>query len=348
MKQPRCFLFALLGVTLLMAACGGSSSPQDQKKGSSGKTLELMIAADSKVYSGSTLELIDSLFQQPQLGLTQPEPMFSIVQIPISSFRSTEMFQVHRNIVICDINPQNPDKLYRYEDFWAAPQIVYEFAAKDRASLEKMLRKYSDAIIDDIYKNEHRRMYKVFKGTEGIEIREAIRKQLGLTLTFSNEFEVAHPANPSSDFMWIRKETKDFGLGVLVRVLPYTSRDIFTEEVILDTLAAQMHRHVPGSADTSYMNVERRMPFYTRKVEFEGSPYCVETRGCWRTEGDFMGGPFVNYTVLSPDNKQVVMLTGYIYYPSGRIKSLSKRDLLMQAEGICYSLRFPTSADTPQ
>ena len=75
-------------------------------------------------------------------------------------------------------------------------------------------------------------------------------------------------------------------------------------------------------------------------------PYCVETRGCWRTEGDFMGGPFVNYVVLSPDNKQVVMLTGYIYYPSGRIKTLSKRDLLMQAEGICHSLRFPSSADT--
>ena len=88
------------------------------------------------------------------------------------------------------------------------------------------------------------------------------------------------------------------------------------------------------------MNVERRMPFYTRKVDFEGSPYCVETRGCWRTEGDFMGGPFVNFVVLSPDNKQVVFLTGYIYYPSGRIKSLSKRDLLMQAEGICHSLRF--------
>lgn len=337
--NPRHFLFIVL-LAFVVAGCGGSGNPEGQKKGSSGKTLELMLAMDKGVYAGTTRDLLDSIFRQPQLGLTQPEPLFDVVQIPLSSFRNTEMFQMHRNVVICDVKPGNPDKVYRHVDLWAEPQIVYEFAVKDRATFEALLRKYANVIIESLYDTEHRRMYKVFKGTEGIEIREAIRKQLGLTMTFSTDFEVAHPMNPSADFMWIRKETKDFGLGVFIRVLPYTSRDLFSEAVVLDTLAAQMHRHIPGSADSSYMNVERRMPFYTRKVDFEGSPYCVETRGCWRTEGDFMGGPFVNYVVLSPDNKQVVFLTGYIYYPSGRIKSLSKRDLLMQAEGICHSLRF--------
>ena len=338
MNQHR-FLFVSL-LCLMLVGCGGLGTQDGQKKGSSGKTLELMLAVDRNVYTSAMQQLVDSIFRQPQLGLTQPEPLFDVVQIPLSSFRNTEMFQMHRNVIICDVNPDNPDKVYRHVDLWAEPQIVYEFAVKDVTTLQALLRKYADVIIESIYNTEHRRMYKVFKGTEGIEVREAIRKQVGLTLTFSNEFEVAKPMNPSSDFMWIRKETKDFGMGVFIRVLPYEHRSIFEETVLLDTLAAQMHRHVPGSADSSYMNVERRMPFYTRHIEFEGSPYCVETRGCWRTEGDFMGGPFVNYVVLSPDNKQVVMLTGYIYYPSGRIKTLSKRDLLMQAEGICHSLRF--------
>lgn len=338
--MKHCRFFIALLCCLLLVGCGGFGTQDGQKKGSSGKTLELMLAVDRNVYTGATQELMDSLFRQPQMGLTQPEPLFDVVQIPLSSFRNTEMFQMHRNVIICDINPDNPDKVYRHVDLWSEPQIVYEFAVKDAATLRLLLRKYADVIIESIYKTEHRRMYKVFKGTEGIAVREAIQKQVGLTLTFSSDFEVAHPKNPSSDFMWMRKETKDFGLGVLIRVLPYEHKDIFNEAVLLDTLSAQMHRHIPGSADTSYMNIERRLPFYTRKVEFEGSPYCVETRGCWRTEGDFMGGPFVNYVVLSPDNKQVVLLTGYIYYPSGRIKTLSKRDLLMQAEGICHSLRF--------
>ena len=340
MNQHRFLFVVAVCMALMLAACNGSASDKSSKKGSSGKTLELMVAIDRNVYEGATRDLLDSIFRQPQPGLTQPEPIFDVVQIPLTSFRNTEMFQAHRNIIICDIRPDNPDKVYRYVDQWASPQIVYEFAVKDRATLCALLRKYADVIIENLYRTEHRRMYKVFKGIEGVEVREAIHRQIGLTLTFSNEFEVARPMNPTSDFMWIRKETKDFGLGVFIRVLPYTSRDIFNEAVLLDTLAAQMHRHVPGSADSSYMNIERAMPFYSRTVVFEGSPYCVETRGCWRTEGDFMGGPFVNYVVLSPDNRQVVFLTGYIYYPSGRIKTLSKRDLLMQAEGICHSLRF--------
>lgn len=339
MKMNNSF-FVTLFLCLLLVGCGGMDEQKNQKRGSSGKTLELMLVMDKQILSDDVQVLLDSVFKQPQRGLTQPEPLFDVVQVPLSSFRNTEMFQMHRNIIICDVNPNNPDKVYRHVDLWSEPQIVYEFAVRNKDVFEMLFRKYADVIIESIYHTEHRRMYKVFKGTEGLEIGEAIRKQLGLTLTFSTDFEVARPLNPSADFMWIRKETKDFGLGVFIRVLPYSHAEIFNEEVLLDTLASQMQRHVQGSVENSYMNIERRLPFYTRQVDFASSPYCVETRGCWRTEGDFMGGPFVNYVVMSPDKKQVVFLTGYIYYPSGRIKTLSKRDLLMQAEGICHSLKF--------
>ena len=106
-----------------------------------------------------------------------------------------------------------------------------------------------------------------------------------------------------------------------------------------------MKRHVPGSADSSYAGIERRRdahgdylaPILLRKVDFD-SLYCIETRGCWRTFGDFMGGPFVSYTILSPNQKKVIMLTGYVYCP--RNKPWTKRDLLMQVESICWSLKF--------
>ena len=102
-----------------------------------------------------------------------------------------------------------------------------------------------------------------------------------------------------------------------------------------------MKRHVPASADNSYTGIERRKengeylaPLVRRQVEFD-SDYCIETRGSWRSFGDFMAGPFVNYTFLSPNKKKVIMLTGYVYCP--RNKPWTKRDLLMQVEGICWS-----------
>jgi hypothetical protein len=328
----------MLLVALTLTACNPKSSEPPQKKGSSGKTLELMIVADKDVYRGETKALIDSLFGRPQIGLPVPEKMFDIVNIPVSSYKNTEMFQNHRNIIFCDVNPGNPDKVYMHIDEYAAPQVVFDFAVKDQASLRDMLRKYEHHILDQVYNAEHRRVIKAFKGMENFKINEAIRKQFGFGLMFSNEFAIAKQLD---GFAWIRKEAKDFGIGVLVDVFPYENQNVFDEQHILDRLDTIMKRHVPASADSSYTGIERRKengeylaPLVRRQVEFD-SDYCIETRGSWRSFGDFMAGPFVNYTFLSPNKKKVIMLTGYVYCP--RNKPWTKRDLLMQVEGICWS-----------
>lgn len=337
-------IFFLLLTALTLISCNQQQQSEGpQKKGSSGKTLELLVVANKNVYYGSTKELVDSLFGRVQECLPQPESMFDIVNIPRSSYDNTEMFRVHRNIILLDVNPDNPDKVYMHIDEYAAPQVVFDFAAKDAASLEALLRKYESSILREIYRAEHRRVYKAFKGMCGYDINKAINSQFGFNMMFSNEFSIAKQA---TDFAWIRKEAKDFGIGVLVDMRNYDSRDIFDEQVILDHLDTIMHRHVPSSAPGSYMGIERRRaedgqylaPIVSHKVDFDGSSYCIETRGCWRSFGDFMGGPFVAYTILAPDQKRVITLTGYVYCP--RNKPWTKRDLLMQVEGICWSLSF--------
>lgn len=333
---------SVFGLTMLMAlffsAC--STKVETPMKGSSGSTLEVLFVADKTLYSGQTKALVDSLFAAPQYGLPQAEPIFDLVNIPVSSFKNTEMFRVHRNVILCEINPDNPNKVYCYKDRWSSPQIVFEFAAKDKESLHELLRKYEKKVIEDIYATEYRRMNKAFKASENVDIRNSLRDKFGFTLTVSEEFTLANPNNPSDDFMWIRKETKDFGIGVLVQVVPYTSKSQFEQAVILDALDTMMRHHVPCASEDSYMGTERRIDAVSRIVDFEGSYYCVETRGLWRAFGNFMGGPYVCYTLLSPDNTLLVTLTGYVYYPSGRLKSVSKRDLLMQVDGICRSLSF--------
>jgi hypothetical protein len=75
-------------------------------------------------------------------------------------------------------------------------------------------------------------------------------------------------------------------------------------------------------------------------VDYEGVSYCIETHGLWRlvdTE-DRMGGPFVTYSMLSPDGSTVVDVTGYVFAPR-----FDKRDYLMQVEGICNSVKWEES-----
>ena len=333
----------LLG--LLLAACGGQQTAGDQKKGSSGKTLELLVVADPAVYNGETKALIDSLFGRPQAGLYQPEAMFDIVNIPVSSYRNTEMFRVHRNILLCDIKADNPGKVYKHIDEYAAPQVVFDFAVKDAQSLRDNLRKYEQNILDEFYRAEHRRVNKAFRGMNNLKLNHAIHEQFGYDMTFSNEFALA---KQDVDFAWVRKEAKDFGIGVLIDAVPYTDPSQFNPQAILDHIDTIMRRHVPATADDSYMGLERRRddhgeylaPLLHRPADFDGSPYCIETRGNWRAFGDFMGGPFVSYALLTPDRKRLFYLTGYVYCP--RNKPWTKRDLLMQVESICHSLDLGT------
>lgn len=326
-----------------MCACGTKTSVEVQKKGSSGKTLELLVVADKAVYQGEVKDLIDSLYGSQQPGMASAEKRFDIVNIPLSSYENSEMFRNHRNILVLDVNPENPDKVYMHVDEYAAPQVVLDFAVKDTKSLCDNLRKYESVLLRELYKAEHRRVIKAFNSMRDYDLCDKFYKKFGFSLTFSNEFTWAKDAD---DFVWIRREAKDFGIGILVDVFPYVEKFTFTEQQILDRMDTIMKRHVPASADGSYMGLERRRddhgnylaPIVVNKVDFPNTEYCIETRGSWRSFGDFMGGPYVNYAFLSQDKKNVIMLTAYVYCP--RNKPWTKRDLLMQVESICWSYKL--------
>lgn len=336
------FVFTL--VALLLSGCTGKTDKLGGKKGSSGKTLELMVVADKEVYSGEIKALVDSIFGGLQDCLPQPEKKFDIVHIAKTSFESVEMFRVHRNVLLLDINPGNNNKVYRHKDKYAAPQVIFDMAAKDRKSLDSMIRAYEETIMSDMYEAEHKRVWKAYKGEEGYEIEQKVKEKLGVELTLSQNYGVA---KMEKDFGWVRIEAKDFGMGILVQKYDYKDKGQFDEKRMLDSLDSMMCRHVPGPSEGSYMGIERRrdsvsgkylMEIKSRTVQFPTGTYCVETRGCWRLFGNYMGGPFVSYAVLSPDNKELVTVTGYVYCP--RNKPYTKRDLLMQLESVCYSLKF--------
>lgn len=322
----------IIAAAVLFVACGGRQNEALKKKSSSGKTLEVLLVANKGQYYGMTRDLIDSIFRQPQDCLPQPEPRFDVVNIPVSSLHNAQMFRMHRNIILCELKADNPDKVYIERDKWASPQVVVGIEAKSEASLRDLLRKYEHRIVEAIYEAEHQRIINAFYNIRNVELMNRIKEKFGFELTVSEDFMWA---SEDDGFAWIRKETKDFSLGVLVNVTPYRNEDQFTPEKIYNRLDTIMRHHVPGPAEGSYMCTERRVEPVTRKVDYEGSDYCIDTHGLWRLQGDFMGGPYVNYSMLSPDGKNIIDLVGFVYCPR-----FNKRDYLMQVEGICNSLKW--------
>lgn len=330
MKRIALFFAA----ALLMVACNNRQNDAILKKSSSGKTLEVLVAADKGRLSKTTRDVIDSVLRQPQGCLPQPEARFDVVSVPVSSLRNTHMFQMHRNIIILEVKDGNPDKVYIDRDKWAEPQVVVDIAASSEESLRDLLCKYEPNIVQAIYDAEHKRMQKAFYNVRNVDLMNRVKEKFGFELTFSEDFMWA---SEDDGFAWIRKETKDISLGVLINTSPYRSQDQFSPEKIYNRLDTIMRRHVPSPGEDGYMGTERRVEMESMQVDYEGSQYCIQTHGLWRLVAttDRMGGPFVCYSLLSPDGKQVVDLIGFVYAPR-----FNKRDYLMQVEGICASLKW--------
>lgn len=331
-KDMKKLVFMVCAALLMLVSCQSRENEALMKKSSSGKTCEVLLAADDNVYRGDAKVLIDSIFRAPQDGLPQCEPRFDMVRITVDKLNKTQMFRMHRNIVTVSIDATNDDKVHIARDQYAAPQVVINVAAKSDTSLLRILRQNEPIVINAIYGAEHLRIENAFYNQRNVELMNRFKEKFGFRMTFSDEFRWAAE---DADFAWIRKETKDFGLSVLVTTMPYRSQDQFVYEKIDNRLDTMMRRHVPGPAEGSYMGTERRVELQHRRVEYPGSQYCVETRGLWRTFGDFMGGPFVSYTILSLDNTQIVEVVGFVYCPR-----FDKRDYLMQVEGICNSIKW--------
>lgn len=337
MKRMSLFFVFAAAIVALFSACG--PAPLTGKPGSAGKTLELMVVATEGVYSSTTKDVIDSLFNTPQVALNQPESRFDVVHITPSSFEKNTMFQAHRNILMLEVNPQNLNKIYINKDVSATPQVVIRITASDRRSLDSMLLVREERLLNEYYAQEYRRMNKVFSQQPDFKIQNAIKEKYGFSIAIPEEFALAK-LKEESDFTWILKRTKDFDLHIYIDSRAATGAKDFEEAVILDNLDTMMRRYVPGPSEGSYPGVERRDFFYSRPVVLADSINAVETRGLWRTYNDFMSGPFVCYTFSLPGSDRVYTLMGSVYSPSQRNKMVMKRDLLMQVDGICRSLKL--------
>ncbi|MDH5413846.1 MAG: DUF4837 family protein, partial [Flavobacteriaceae bacterium] len=92
-------------------------------------------------------------------------------------------------------------------------------------------------------------------------------------------------------------------------------------------------KYIPGQFDGTYMITEAAYAPFTKKTQINGKP-SFETRGKWEVKGDFMAGPFLNYTIVDKENNRLLVLEGFTYAPS-----VNKRDYMFELEAILKTLK---------
>ena len=71
-----------------------------------------------------------------------------------------------------------------------------------------------------------------------------------------------------------------------------------------------------------------------REINLKGN-YAKELRGLWHVQGDFMGGPFVSYSMVDEHRNRVITIDGYVYAPK-----FDKREYLRQLHALALTVSF--------
>ncbi len=324
------FIF-LLATIVLLSSCRENKNRSTLPR-SIGNTSEvLVVVQDEAQWDGTIGKTLRKYLEADQYGLPQQESLFKLAHINKSSF--SELFQKHHSLIFIDVNKKYKKvKITKVNDKWAKPQVIYTISAPSNMAFDTTFSKFSDEIIKGFGKVERARIMNVFNAVPDIEVMQKFADKFSLKMTIPEGFYLA---KSEPGFMWLKRDANKYNQGIIAISVPYKDTLQFTDPAIAARIMLFMRNYIPGPTDGSYMTLDTTyVPPVSEPVTDYFVPYTIETRGMWRVEHDFMAGPYVAYTFISPATGELVTLLGYVYKPSKE-----KRNLLRQMEAILYSTK---------
>lgn len=319
--------FAIISLFFLIS-CAGKMG--DYTTSSTGQTGEILVVANPDVWFGTLKDTVTNFFTEEQFGLPQPEPKFSIFAVPFENFN--KVLRPHRSILMLEIDSKVSKTTVKVsKDKWSTPQTIIQMTAPNRETMIVDFLKFKESIIEYFNDSERRRFIRSYEKMENIQLVKQIESKYKFKLTVPEGYFMAVSKD---DFFWLRRETPDMSHAILYYSTVYTDTMQLNLEGIIKTRNRYTKEYIPGPSEGSYQIVSTDVyPPFTRTIEFNGN-YAVETRGLWKLEHNFMGGPFINIAFVNTKTNKVTYLDGFVYAPQNK-----KRDQLRQVEALIYSYK---------
>ena len=312
-------------MVLALASCKGGKKAL--LPSISGKAGEVIVVIDRDNWEGNLGVEVRELLACDCPYLAQLEPMYSLVNVTPGGF--ADLFKVHRNIVIFDINEDKTENKVSYlHDIWAAPQCVINVSAKDAKAATELVQANGKFIVSAIEQAERDR---VIRNSIRYEER-SLAPQVAEIFGGSPHFPMGYKLKKKADsFIWIADEKQYTIQGVLIYKYPATVAEEFTRDNIVSHRNAILKENVPGMFDGTYMTTSKVITPDIEYIKYKGRNF-AQLRGYWEVENDYMGGPFVSHSFFSPDGMEVIVAEAFVYAPK-----YDKRQYLRQVESILYS-----------
>ena len=334
MKKFLSYMTLVLVAVMAITSCNEQKTRKALLPNISGKAGEVVIVIDKGNWEGTVGNVLrDSLACEAPF-LPQREPLFGLVNVPQNAF--TNMFQIHRNIIVANINPSvtEPGVVLR-KDVWAAPQTVIYINAADTEKAVELIKENTALIRTTLEQAERDRIIRNVKRYEELKLAPVVTQMVGGSPHFPSGYKLK---KRTSDFIWIEYAIEGLTQGILVYKYPVVEgEEMMSLDNILENSNMMLEKNVPGMFENTYMTTSTAVRPGIEYKRYKGLEF-AEVRGFWEVYNDYMGGPFVSHVFYSQDGQEIIVLQAFVYAPK-----YDKRQYLRQVESVIYSFEW---ADT--
>ncbi|MEX1212692.1 MAG: DUF4837 family protein [Balneolaceae bacterium] len=334
-----------------LSACGG-----DYRQKAIGDNDQIVVVVDSSRMTSNAVEAIHEVFGSSIETL--PGRGESLYRLQMRDFRTQdelEIIQKFKNIIL--VGPiddeTNSSSLIRallsdeveqsvrsgdrfafpLRNHWYRDQWTLILTGTDDRTMAERIRQSADRLVDDALQTEFRRWEEdVYESYEQTAISDSLMSRYGWSVRMQHDYVQTVDTLQVVSFRRSLAENDRWMWGWWMDSVD--NPDFVTPDWINATRDSVMERYVQGTREGSYITTEYRRPVVTEQLEDTGRLTGWETLGTWRMTGDFMGGPFVNFTWYDPESERLFMIEYGQFAPS-----VAKRRFVQQFRAMGRTFR---------
>ncbi len=303
--------------------------------GSQGRQGEVLVVINNHLWAGACGDSIRHYFSYPIMTLPAPEPMLTLLQ----QGELTNFMQKFHNIIMVTVDPGYEKATLGYKkNVYAKDQLIFNINAPSADSVIRCVAKNKDLIIDQFLTKDRDRyieyFHKIADNSTIKKLQEKFQVDICIPKMFTLDVE-------KDNFVWLAREEGELVMGILIWKDPYTYKGLVDPDRLIVRMNEVTKQNVPGKTPDSYMADEpRAIPVF--KTFMKDDNYCVQINGLWQMENGWMGGPYVNLSMVDAKRGQMITGVGFVYYPRK-----DKRQYLRELEAILYTMKPTEEKGTP-
>ena len=278
------------------------------------------------LWQGEAGEAFRELYLADQEGLPQSEAYFDVNRVEPKDMN--KMLRHTKSIMW--VEPSDTSFVKMQKDLWARPQRIVRITAPSSKAITESIRASAKQIIGAFKQHDMGVIQSRLKKSSYAYTHENMKKMGIKSMLMHKGFDPTLDKEGLKIFATKTVRTVQY---VLVSERPMTEGLVSVDDVIAHRDSLGKH-YFEGTYEGSYMTTETIIPPTISNTEISGM-FALETRGLWRMEGDFMGGPFLSYTIYDEKNDRILTIESLLYGPTAQ-----KRNVVLEMEAMMRSIKL--------